>query len=117
MQRYRQQLNIVLGLVALLWTSSAAAQDRVSVRADVFFYGAHMPLMLGIVDGIYNKHGIEATFTPGRGSATTIQTVANMSPKLRWNPEDCGELTRTDAWQQCVGIQTLRARSHAPSIS
>jgi NitT/TauT family transport system substrate-binding protein len=56
--------------------------DRVSVRADVFFYGAHIPIMLGIVDGIYRTHGIEATFASGRGSGTTIQTVANMSDQF-----------------------------------
>src|SRR5262249_56059491 len=56
--------------------------DRVSVRADVFFYGAHVPIILGIVDGIYKKHGIDATFATGRGSGTTIQTVANMSDQF-----------------------------------
>lgn len=56
--------------------------DHVSIRADVFFYGAHVPIMLGIVDGIYKKHGIDATFSTGRGSATTIQTVANMSDQF-----------------------------------
>jgi NitT/TauT family transport system substrate-binding protein len=59
-----------------------APLDHVSVRADVFFYGAHVPIMLGIVDGIYKKHGIDATFATGRGSGTTIQTVANMSDQF-----------------------------------
>ena len=52
MRKRRQLLNLVLRLLALAWVGSAAAQDRVSVRADVFFYGAHVPIMLGIVDGI-----------------------------------------------------------------
>ena len=46
-----------------------------------------------------------------------LQGVAKMSPKLRWNPENDGELARTRRWQQEVGTQSLRARSHAPSIS
>src|ERR1700730_4960945 len=77
-----QHLKIGLGLTALLWAGCAVAQDRVSVRADVFFYGAHVPIMLGIVDGIYKQHGIEASFAAGRGSATTIPTVANMSDQF-----------------------------------
>jgi NitT/TauT family transport system substrate-binding protein len=69
-------------LLALLWAGCAVAQDRVSVRADVFFYAAHVPIMLGILDGIYKQHGIEASLAAGRGSATTIQTVANMSDQF-----------------------------------
>ena len=72
--------------VATALAGSAIAQtpplDHVSVRADVFFYGAHVPIMLGIVDGIYKKHGIDATFAAGRGSGTTIQTVANGSDQF-----------------------------------
>ncbi len=48
----------------------------VNVRVDIFFYGSHVPIMLGIVDGIYKKYGLDVTAVPGRGSATTIQTVA-----------------------------------------
>jgi NitT/TauT family transport system substrate-binding protein len=97
----RQHLNISPVLLALLWTGCAAAQDRVSVRADVFFYGAHVPIMLGIVDGIYKRHGIEATFAAGRGSATTIQTLANMSDQFGF--ADGATLVRLTA-------QGLRAR-------
>jgi NitT/TauT family transport system substrate-binding protein len=75
-------------IIAVLAGTAATADaqtpplDQVSVRADVFFYGAHVPIMLGIVDGIYKKHGIDATFATGRGSGTTIQTVANMSDQF-----------------------------------
>src|SRR5436305_12246183 len=82
MRSCRQHFNIGLTLLSLLWAGCASAQDRVSVRADVFFYGAHVPIMLGIVDGIYKQHGIDASFAAGRGSATTIQTVANLSDQL-----------------------------------
>lgn len=56
--------------------AGAADLTPVSVRVDVFFYGAHVPILMGIVDGIYKKHGLDVTAMPGRGSATTIQTVA-----------------------------------------
>jgi NitT/TauT family transport system substrate-binding protein len=106
MRHCRQTLNLSLAAFALLWAGCAAAQDRVSVRADVFFYGAHVPIMLGIVEGIYKQHGIEATFAAGRGSATTIQTVANMSDQFGF--ADGATLVRLSAQglraKQIVGI-------------
>jgi NitT/TauT family transport system substrate-binding protein len=51
----------------------------VTLRTDVFFYGAHVPLLAGIADGTYEKHGLKVTAQTGRGSATTLQTVANGS--------------------------------------
>jgi NitT/TauT family transport system substrate-binding protein len=82
---------------AIAAASAAFAQtppqlDRVSVRADVFFYGAHVPIMVGIVDGLYKKHGIDVTFSTGRGSSTTIQTVANMSDHFGF--ADAGALVK-----------------------
>ena len=106
MRSGRQRLKIGLMLTALLWAGCAAAQDRVSVRADVFFYGAHVPIMLGIVEGMYKQHGIEPTFAAGRGSATTIQTVANMSDQFGF--ADGATLVRLSAQglraKQIVGI-------------
>jgi NitT/TauT family transport system substrate-binding protein len=75
--------------------------DPVSVRVDVFFYGAHVPILLGIVDGIYSKHGMDVTAAAGRGSATTIQTVANMSDQFGF--ADGGTLVKLTA-------QGLRAK-------
>jgi NitT/TauT family transport system substrate-binding protein len=101
-----QILNPTLSLLAVLWSGYAAAQDRVSVRADVFFYGAHVPIMLGIVDGIYKQHGIDASFATGRGSATTIQTVVNLSDQFGF--ADGATLVRLTAQglraKQIVGI-------------
>ncbi len=105
-----RHLDIGLAIVAALWACGAAAQerplDKVSVRADVFFYGAHAPIMVGIVDGIYKKHGIDATFATGRGSGTTIQTVANMSDQFGF--ADGATLVRLTAQglraKQIVGI-------------
>jgi NitT/TauT family transport system substrate-binding protein len=93
--------------------AQAAPLDQVSVRADVFFYGAHVPIMLGIVDGIYKKHGIDATFATGRGSGTTIQTVANNSDQFGF--ADGATLVRLSAQglraKQIVG--TLQTGSNA----
>lgn len=80
-------VRLVAALFALVVASIATqspsvAQDKVSVRADVFFYGAHIPIMVGIVDGIYAKYKIDANFVTGRGSGTTIQTVANQSDQF-----------------------------------
>jgi len=87
--------------------------DRVSVRADVFYYGAHVPIMLGIVDGIYKKHGIDATFATGRGSGTTIQTVANMSDQFGF--ADGATLVRLAAQglraKQIVGVLQVGSNS------
>ncbi len=87
MPAYRNVLRGLTAAAALLaFSGPLLAQDRppdhVSVRADVFFYGAHVPIMLGIVDGIYKRHGIDVNFVTGRGSGTTIQTVANMSDQF-----------------------------------
>src|SRR5579872_6895815 len=88
MPAYRDSKLFVAAVMALaaVCSGTAAAQDHpldhVSVRADVFFYGAHVPIMLGIIDGIYKMHGIDATFASGRGSGTTIQTVANGSDQF-----------------------------------
>jgi NitT/TauT family transport system substrate-binding protein len=70
----------VATLAALAAPAPAAAQlEPVTLRADVFFYGAHVPFLSGIVNGIYEKHGLKVTAQPGRGSATVLQTVANRS--------------------------------------
>lgn len=53
--------------------------EEVTFRADVFFYGSHVPILAGIQNGIYEKHGLEVKAQPGRGSATVLQTVANRS--------------------------------------
>lgn len=68
-----------LGLLALVSGSEAATAQTltpVSLRVDVFFYGSHVPLLSGIVNGTYKKYGLDVTAQTGRGSATTIQTVA-----------------------------------------
>lgn len=89
--------------------STASADTAVTVRMDTFFYGAHVPFMLGIVDGIYKKHGLVVTAAPGRGSANTIQTVTAGSDQFGF--ADGGTLVKFAAQglkaKQIVGmIQT-----------
>lgn len=74
-------LAVAMATVAgLVVPAPAAAQlEPVTLRADVFFYGSHVPFLSGIVSGIYEKHGLKVTALPGRGSATVLQTVANRS--------------------------------------
>ncbi len=78
--KMRRWLMTVLAMLTLVagGTTTGHAKDLVPVRVrvDVFFYGSHVPILLGIVDGIYKKYGLDVTAVPGRGSATTIQTVA-----------------------------------------
>lgn len=72
--------------------ASAQALTPVSVRVDVFFYGSHVPILSGIVNGIYKKHGLEVTAQTGRGSGTTLQIVAAGTDHFGF--ADGGALTR-----------------------
>jgi NitT/TauT family transport system substrate-binding protein len=73
-------LTALSAALAIVGSSAAPAAAQtmtpVTLRVDVFFYGSHVPLLYGIVSGIYKKHGLDVTAQTGRGSATTIQTVA-----------------------------------------
>ena len=77
----RSVLSLIAALAfATLATPAHGAElEEVSFRADVFFYGSHVPILAGIQNGIYEKHGLKVTAQPGRGSATVLQTVANRS--------------------------------------
>lgn len=63
-------------------SQDGAEQASVKVRTDVFYTGAVLPLLAGVDKGIYRKHGIDVTLNPGKGSATTIQTVGNGSDDI-----------------------------------
>jgi NitT/TauT family transport system substrate-binding protein len=80
MRKVQRSLMTALAVLPLLAgrVGPGQAEDltSVSVRMDIFFYGAHVPILLGIVNGTYKKYGLDVTALPGRGSATTIQTVA-----------------------------------------
>lgn len=101
-------------LLLASFASPATAQNLtpVNIRMDVFFYGSHVPILLGIVDGIYKKHGLEVTALPGRGSGNTIQVVAAGTDQFGW--ADGGTLVKFAAQglkaKQIVGtLQTTPA--------
>ena len=95
----RRIATAVLSILVLSFSAPAAqAQTKltpVSLRTDIFINGSHIPLLVGIVDGIYKKHGLDVTINPGQGSATTIQTVANGSDNFGY--ADAGTLIRLAA--------------------
>lgn len=109
--RMTTRRRVLAGAAAIALAAAATpamAQDAVPVtlRVDVFFYGAHVPMLAGIVDGTYEKHGLKVTAQTGRGSATTIQTVANGSDDFGW--ADGGTLVKLTAQglkaKQIVGM-------------
>lgn len=63
-------------------SSGEGGVDEVSVRADVYFTGAVLPLVAGVQTGIFEDHGVTVDLKEGTGSATTIQTVANGSDDI-----------------------------------
>ncbi|WP_084693501.1 ABC transporter substrate-binding protein [Actinomadura atramentaria] len=62
--------------------TSAGGLTKVNVRTDVFFTGSVLPLIAGVDQGIYKKHGLDVTLNAGKGSTTTLQTVANGSDDI-----------------------------------
>jgi NitT/TauT family transport system substrate-binding protein len=99
--RYVLVAAFALGLTTAASLGSSAELIPVTLRVDVFFYGSHVPLLAGIADGTYEKHGLKVTAQPGRGSATTLQTVANRSDDFGF--ADGGTLVR-------LATQGLRAK-------
>lgn len=69
-----------------------SGRTELTLRTDVFYTGAVLPLVAGLDQGIYKKHGISLTLNPGKGSATTLQTVANGSDDLGY--ADAGALVQ-----------------------
>lgn len=70
----------------------ASGRTKIKVRTDVFYTGATLPLIVGVQQGIYAKHGLNVTLNPGSGSATTLQTVANGSDDIGY--ADAGALVQ-----------------------
>lgn len=99
----RRMLSAVgaLSLLSAVSVAGAAEPVPVTLRVDVFFYGSHVPLLAGIADGTYEKHGLKVTAQTGRGSATTLQTVANRSDDFGF--ADGGTLVK-------LAAQGLRAK-------
>lgn len=75
--------------------TNADGSASVSVRTDVFYTGAVLPLLVGVDKGIYRKHGLDVTLHEGKGSSTTIQTVGNGSDDIGY--ADAGTLVQSAA--------------------
>jgi NitT/TauT family transport system substrate-binding protein len=73
---------LLAALAALLFTTTAHAQDRVSLRLNWLLYGFHTPFHLGVERGFYREAGIDLTIGEGQGSARAVQLVAAGSDTL-----------------------------------
>jgi NitT/TauT family transport system substrate-binding protein len=73
---------LLAALAVLLFTTSAHAQDRVSLRLNWLLYGFHTPFHLGVERGFYREAGIDLTIGEGQGSARAVQLVAAGSDTL-----------------------------------
>lgn len=99
-------LTVVLGLVAACGSSSGSASGSsnsaspsgatpISVRTDVFYSGATLPLIVAKQNGYFKKAGLDVTINPGKGSSTTLQTVGNGSDNIGY--ADAGVLIQLAA--------------------
>jgi NitT/TauT family transport system substrate-binding protein len=61
--------------VALVSSSTASAQEKLSVRLDFLPYGAHAPFYLAQEKGWFKENGVEPTIEDGTGTTTTVQLV------------------------------------------
>lgn len=75
--------------------SGSSGEAKVSVRTDVFFSGATLPLIVAKQKGYFKDAGLDVTINPGKGSATTLQTVANGSDDIGY--ADAGVLIQLAA--------------------
>jgi NitT/TauT family transport system substrate-binding protein len=68
----------MMGALAVLAaaSTSAPAQDAVSLRLNWYLGGLHVPFYYGKERGFYKDEGIDLTINEGRGSANTVQVVA-----------------------------------------
>lgn len=74
-------------------STNADGNVELKVRTDVYYTGAVLPLVAGVEEGIFEDHGLDIDLNPGKGSATTIQTVANGSDHIGY--ADAGTLVQS----------------------
>jgi NitT/TauT family transport system substrate-binding protein len=72
------KFKAMMGALAVLAaaSTSALAQDAVSLRLNWYLGGLHVPFYYGKERGFYKDEGIDLTINEGRGSANTVQVVA-----------------------------------------
>lgn len=76
-------------------SGAPAGATPISVRTDVFFSGATLPLIVAKQKGYFKDAGLDVTIAPGKGSSTTLQTVANGSDNIGY--ADAGVLIQLAA--------------------
>lgn len=91
---------LLLGVVAACGGGTELKEDadgnlEVSVRTDVYYNGATLPLVVGVQEGIFEEHGLSVDLNEGKESATTIQTVSNGSDHIGY--VDAGTLVQSVA--------------------
>ncbi|MEA2875612.1 MAG: NitT/TauT family transport system substrate-binding protein [Hyphomicrobiales bacterium] len=72
--KFRTMMGALTVLAAA--STSALAQDAVSLRLNWYLGGLHVPFYYGKERGFYKDEGIDLTINEGRGSANTVQVVA-----------------------------------------
>ena len=65
-------------------SKTAAKMTAVKVTLGSDFHGAELPVMVGIEEGIYKKHGLDVTVEPNKGSSTALQTIGAGTYDLGW---------------------------------
>ncbi len=66
-----------------------------SLRTDVAYNGSTLPFIVAKQQGYFEAEGLDVTINPGKGSATTLQTVANGSDDIGY--ADAGVLIQLAA--------------------
>jgi NitT/TauT family transport system substrate-binding protein len=63
---------------------SNAPLTHVKVTTGSDFHGAELPLMVGIAEGIYAKHGLEVEVFPNKGSSIALQGLGAGNYDFAW---------------------------------
>ncbi len=67
---------VTAGLGAPAVRAADGALDKATITLDWQVTGYHTPFYVGLDQGLFRKHGIDLTVTPGQGSRNTIIAVA-----------------------------------------
>ena len=68
--------SVFATLLAVLFASSAWADDKVTLMLNWYVYGEHAPFYYGKEKGYFKDAGIDLEIQEGRGSGTVTQVVA-----------------------------------------
>ena len=74
--------TVFAALLAVLFTGSAWADDKVTLMLNWYVYGEHAPFYYGKEKGYFKDSGIDLEIQEGRGSGTVTQVVAAKTVQL-----------------------------------